>query len=144
MDLVLPELQGGVEWSGGGDVAEAEVARWLAGDGARALAVDISDAESVDRAFAAVAAEDEAIDALVLNAGVVAVAPFDDIPVELWQRTLTVNVVGAYLCLRAALPGLRNAPPPARVVFVSSSAAKLPGPYTAPYNASKAALVNLM
>jgi acetyl-CoA/propionyl-CoA carboxylase, biotin carboxylase, biotin carboxyl carrier protein len=36
VDIVIPQLDGGQEWSGGGGAAEeAEVARWLVDDGAQ-------------------------------------------------------------------------------------------------------------
>jgi meso-butanediol dehydrogenase/(S,S)-butanediol dehydrogenase/diacetyl reductase len=108
--------------------------------GERSVPMDVSDPESVRAGLARV----ERLDALVLSAGVNAIAPFEDIPLEKWRRALDVNILGTYLCLQAALPALRAAPPPAHVVVVTSSAAKLPGPFTTAYNATKAGQLNLM
>ena len=57
-----------------------------------------------------------------------------------WQAVFAVNVTGAFLVLRAALPALRAAPS-ASVVLVASDSAFVASPGMAPYCASKAALV---
>ena len=57
-----------------------------------------------------------------------------------WQDVFAVNVTGAFLVLRAALPALRVAPA-ASVVLVASDSAFVASPGMAPYCASKAALV---
>ena len=114
-----------------------------AGGSAGAVLLDVSDPQSVTEAFDEIAQHDSAIDALVNNAGVTAVHAFEEIPVEAWERAYRVNVVGMYLCIRAALPALRHAPPPARIVNVASGAGKIAGAYTAAYHASKAAVISL-
>ena len=57
-----------------------------------------------------------------------------------WQAVFAVNVTGAFLVLRAALPALRAAPS-ASVVLVASDSAFVASPGMAPYCSSKAALV---
>lgn len=57
-----------------------------------------------------------------------------------WQAVFAVNVTGAFLVLRAALPALREAPA-ASVVLVASDSAFVASAGMAPYCASKAALV---
>ena len=57
-----------------------------------------------------------------------------------WQAVFAVNVTGAFLVLRAALPALRAALA-ASVVLVASDSAFVASPGMAPYCASKAALV---
>ena len=122
------------------DAAEAVAAEL---PDARAIEIDVTDETSVRNAFAAVARETPTLDALVCSAGIISFERFEDFAVEQWERALRVNLIGAYLCLIAALPLLRSGPPPARVVNVASQAGKRPGPLTAPYNASKAALISL-
>ena len=121
-----------------------ETAAGLAADGAGAdaVAVDVWDPGSVEAAFGATTDSWPAIDVLVNSAGVIVVGRFEEATKEDWERVYSVNVVGAYLCIQAALPALRRAQP-GRVVNIASAAAKTAGPYTAPYNASKAALVSL-
>ncbi len=44
------------------------------------------------------------IDALVNSAGVAAIAPFADLPVEAWQDMIDTNLTGVFNCCKAALP----------------------------------------
>jgi NAD(P)-dependent dehydrogenase (short-subunit alcohol dehydrogenase family) len=60
---------------------------------------------------------------------------------EIWDRVLTVNLRGAMLTLRAALPVLSSG---ASIVLISSIASMRPGSRLPSYDASKAALGGLM
>lgn len=108
-----------------------------------AIPLDVADAGSVSSVFGRILREERSIEVLVNNAGILAVCRFEEATQELWERLYRTNVVGAYLCLQAALPALRAAQASARVINVSSGAGKMPGPFTAAYNASKAALISL-
>jgi NAD(P)-dependent dehydrogenase (short-subunit alcohol dehydrogenase family) len=125
-----------------GAEAVAEELRRLGGD-TMAVDLDVGAPESVDSTFDLVMRTDRSIDVLVNSAGVVPVCRFEEATQELWELTYRVNVVGSYLCLKAALEGLRLAEHPARVVNVASGAGKMPGPFTAAYSASKAAVISL-
>lgn len=59
-----------------------------------------------------------------------------------WEVELKVNVYGTYLMTKHAVPLMRAAGG-GRIVNIASNAAKVPGPYSAPYNASKAAVISL-
>ena len=83
------------------------------------------------------------IDVLVNSAGIIVNSRFEETAVTDWERTYRVNVIGTYVCMIAALPGLRAAPAPARIINIASAAGKVPGVYTSSYNASKAAVINL-
>jgi NAD(P)-dependent dehydrogenase (short-subunit alcohol dehydrogenase family) len=106
------------------------------------LVCDVGDESSVAAALGQVAAKADHLDGLVNCAGIIPVAPFERHSVSDWERSYRVNVIGSYLVLRAALPLLR-AGQGASVVNLASMAAKIPGPYTVAYNASKAAVVSL-
>ena len=83
------------------------------------------------------------LDILVNNAGAPQGADrneIEDVPVEAWDRTMGVNVRGAFLMSRAAVPAMRKARW-GRVISVSSKAAFRPGKRRATYAASKAAIV---
>src|SRR5712691_9188712 len=83
------------------------------------------------------------LDILVNNAGAPQGADRNDIadvPVEAWDRTMSVNARGAFLMSRAAVPAMRKAGW-GRIVSVSSRAAFRPGRQRATYAASKAAIV---
>ena len=58
---------------------------------------------------------------------------------EDWWHVLEVNVLGAYLCCRAVIPGMLERGR-GRIVLTGSGAAYLPGSRNTAYSASKAAL----
>ena len=85
------------------------------------------------------------LDALVNNAAVVAGLsrrPFDEIGEEEWDRVLAVNLKGAWLCAKAAVPLLRDAGG-GSIVNMASEVAFSGSPGLAHYVASKAAMIGL-
>src|SRR5262249_31523931 len=69
------------------------------------------------------------------------VEPFEETSLESWRRTLDVNLTGAFLCARRALPAMREAGF-GRVVAIGSSAGKTGGKrHAAAYGASKAGIM---
>lgn len=107
------------------------------------LEMDVTDADGVTSAFEHARGIQADLSVLVNSAGIVAVDRFEEFSPETWRTTYEVNVIGTYLAMVAALPALRASEEPARVINVASAAAKRPGPFTAPYNASKAAVISL-
>lgn len=106
------------------------------------LAADVTDEEQVSAAVAAGVAALGGLDAVVCCAGVsgpVGTA-VEDTALADWNRVLAVNVTGAFLVLKHALPTLRAARS-ASVVLLASDSAVVASPGMAPYCASKAALV---
>jgi NAD(P)-dependent dehydrogenase (short-subunit alcohol dehydrogenase family) len=71
------------------------------GHGAIAVACNVADAASVTTAVAAVKAAFGRIDILVNSAGVVALAPAEDIDLTAWQRTIDINLTGSFLVAQA-------------------------------------------
>lgn len=95
---------------------------------------------------AAVAAMFEAtgpVDVLVCNAGVAMSAPFARTSLAQVNEAFTVNAVGSFLCLRAALPGMKAAGW-GRAVVVSSISGVMGAPYIAAYTASKHAAIGFV
>jgi len=121
-----------------GDVAE----ELRAGSGVSVLAValDVTDATSVETACARTAAELGPVDVLVNNAGIAESAPFGKTTVESWERHLRVNVTGPYLMTRALLGGMLERGW-GRVINVASLAGLYGSPYVTAYTTSKHALV---
>ena len=78
---------------------------------------------------------------LVNCAAVMRMEPFTDVSEEAWNRILAVNLSGPFFLTQAALPHLIAAK--GNVVNVASSNGLMGTPYTGPYSASKAALINL-
>ncbi len=124
----------------------------LARDGAARLAaagrraapavVDVSDPAQVSALFDAVAREHERLDVLVNNAGVGAVAPSDSLALDVWSRTLAINLTGTFLCAQAAARLMR---PAGRgvIVNIGSVFAATGMPMRAAYAASKHGVVGL-
>ena len=113
--------------------------------GSRALAVagDVSDPADVERLFAGVESQMGACDVLVNCAGITAPERLVDTEPAAWDRVLAVNLRGAYLTTRRALPAM-IARRSGAIVNVSSISGVI-GPEKFPgyvsYCASKAALI---
>jgi NAD(P)-dependent dehydrogenase (short-subunit alcohol dehydrogenase family) len=78
--------------------------------GRRALAVEANVADPAACA-ALVAATDQALgrlDVLVNMASIYQSVPFGDLDLEAWERQLAVDLRGAFLCARAAVPVMRR------------------------------------
>ena len=107
------------------------------------VALDVSDEQSVERAFDEIERELGIVELLVLNAGIMVSQPFPEVTVDVWSRQLEVNLTGAFLCARRALPGMVGAGS-GSIVAVGSSAGKTGGGVAAAaYSASKAGLMTL-
>ena len=90
--------------------------------GGRAVALDVTDREAVERALA----EAGPVDLLVANAGVAARDPAAwEIEPDDWWQTFEVNVLGVHLCCRAVIPGMLERGS-GRIVITGSGAAYLP------------------
>src|SRR5690606_6068485 len=121
----------------------AEIA--AAGGEAMAVPTDVADAASVEAMAARVTREFGAAQILISNARWTALkpTPVQDITDSDWNRALSVNVTGAFHCVRALAPGMIEAGF-GRIVILSSATTRLPPsrPYVH-YIASKAALVGM-
>lgn len=66
------------------------------GDDVLAYACDVSDFESVKSVVSAIAAACGRIDILVNSAGIVALAPAEELDLEAWNKTIQVNLSGTF------------------------------------------------
>ena len=71
------------------------------GNGSRAFACDVSDPDSVTAVADAVIDAFGRVDVLVNSAGVVMLAPAEDLSVSAWDLTLDVNLKGTFLMCQA-------------------------------------------
>jgi NAD(P)-dependent dehydrogenase (short-subunit alcohol dehydrogenase family) len=124
-----------------------ETAAEINGDGEHALAIagDVSREEDVEALFQQVRERYGRLDMLVNCAGIVAVRPFVDMDVAIWDRVLDVNLRGTFLCCRAAFR-MMAAQKQGVIVNISSLSGvkgveKFPG--LSAYNASKAGIASL-
>jgi 3-oxoacyl-[acyl-carrier protein] reductase len=117
-----------------------------AGGKALAIETDVADSGSVRAMAERTLAEYGRIDVLVNNAAIlqsISRVPVDQISDQEWDKVIRVNVTGAFYCVRAVVPAMREAGW-GRIINLSSDTVLLPPPLTyAHYITSKAALVGL-
>lgn len=115
-----------------------------AGNGAAAVACDVTDAASCQRAMAEVVDELGGIDALVYTTGMGVLAPLADVSADQWAQLFATNVTGASLATAAAAPHL--AASGGSAVYLSSLSASYtsPWPLLGAYAVTKAALDKLV
>lgn len=120
------------------------VAEELRSRGATALAVptDISREAQVVALFEKAMLQYGQVDILVNNAGIYEEAEFEETSLDLWQKTIDINLTGAFLCTREALKIMKRQNS-GRIVNIGSIAAQMPRPRGVAYNCSKMGVVAL-
>jgi NAD(P)-dependent dehydrogenase (short-subunit alcohol dehydrogenase family) len=104
--------------------------------GGRAIQMDVSDRESVERGVA----EAGDVELLVANAGIGGHEGATwEVDPEDWWRVLEINILGVHLTCRAVIPGMLERGS-GRIVITGSGAAYLPGGGNTSYASSKAAV----
>lgn len=103
------------------------------------LALDVTDAGSIERAVAALLARAGRIDILINNAGLGVIGPLAEVPLDAVRRLFETNVTGLLALAQAVFPHLA-AQRSGRIVNIGSVVAQLPTPFSGPYCASKAAV----
>ena len=111
-------------------------------DGLLGVRCDVTSAQDVDRAFAAVEAGQGAVEVVVSNAGLTDDQLLLRMSEESFTRVVDANLTGAYRVAKRASRGMLKARW-GRLVFVSSVVALSGGAGQANYAASKAGLVGL-
>ncbi|MGH2863512.1 MAG: SDR family NAD(P)-dependent oxidoreductase [Solirubrobacteraceae bacterium] len=123
------------------DLVRAEQTAKDAGELVGGAQVDVSNEESV-RELVAVAAHAGPIGALVNVAGVGSITNAPDTPLEVWERVMSVNATGTFLCCKHVIPHLRTRGSGA-IVNIASIAGLVGMRDRAAYCASKGAVVAL-
>ena len=117
----------------------AEKAEALAAElGGIAVYGDVADPASVEAMFAA-AGE---VELLVCNAGIAHYGLLTDITYEEWRKLMGINLDGAFLCCRAAIPGMVRRRS-GGIILISSMWGQVGASCEAAYSASKSALCGL-
>jgi NAD(P)-dependent dehydrogenase (short-subunit alcohol dehydrogenase family) len=120
--------------------------RAQAGDTDRALAIvcDVREETSVDEAFSETVKAFGRLDVLFNNAGIAAPGPIEDLSLEAWNAVIGINLTGAFLCTRAAIRIMKSQTPRGgRIINNGSISSYSPRPNSAPYTASKHAILGL-
>lgn len=109
---------------------------------ARAIAADVADPQGVAVAFQEILSGFSGrLDILVNNAGIAEFADLEEATPEAFARIMAVNVTGAFLCAKAALPALKR--DGGSIVNMASIAGLIGIPRMPAYCASKAAVIGL-
>ena len=122
---------------------EAALATLAECPGALLSRFDVSDAAAVDAAVKDIVERAGRLDILVNNAGIAIDGLLMRVRDDDWQRTLAVNLSGAFHCCRAAARHLLRAKERGRIVNVSSVVGEIGNTGQASYVAAKAGLLGL-
>jgi NAD(P)-dependent dehydrogenase (short-subunit alcohol dehydrogenase family) len=115
-----------------------------AGGSATIAPMDLTESESIGRLAAAVAGRWQALDMLVMNAGMLgSLTPVPQIDGKEFNKVLTLNLLANQVLLAAFDPMLRRSEA-GRVVALTSSVGARPRAFWGAYGASKAALETLL
>ena len=109
-------------------------------EGALGLAIDVTDAASVDAAVAAHVRHFGGLDVMVANAGIAVTAPLVETTAEQWQLTMDVNVKGVLHCYQSAARQMISQGRGGRLIGAASVAAHRGGKWQSAYSASKFAV----
>lgn len=110
---------------------------------AYAVRADVSDPDEVADMIARIRKHFGAVDVLVNNAGIARAIPLDAVRLATWDTTMAVNLRAPFIVSQAVIPEMR-AKKWGRLLFVSSTAARVGGIVGPHYAASKAGLEGLM
>jgi 3-oxoacyl-[acyl-carrier protein] reductase len=133
-----------VNYASRADAAREAAAEVEAAGGKAAIAgFDVADGAAVTEAIKAIGKDHGGLDILVNNAGVAInglVMRFSD---DNWQRTMAVNLGGAFHCIRAASSLLLRAKAAGRIINLTSVVGEMGNGGQTAYAASKAGLIGL-
>ncbi|MCG7394307.1 SDR family oxidoreductase [Microvirga sp. ACRRW] len=106
---------------------------------------DVTDPASVKELFSKVVETFGRLDLLVNNAGIGAPpVPLEDLTLEQWQSVVDTNLTGAFLCTQEAFRIMKAQDPRGgRIINNGSVSAYAPRPFSAPYTATKHAVLGL-
>lgn len=105
---------------------------------------DVTDEDAIAGLFAEIVTTWGGVDAVCANAGIAGpTAAVEDVALADWRRCVSVNLEGAFLTAKHAVPGMKAAG--AGSIILTSSTAGIYGyPNRAPYAAAKWAIIGLM
>jgi 3-oxoacyl-[acyl-carrier protein] reductase len=130
------------------DIQEAEAKKVAAdirqsGGDAIAVSVDVTSPEKTQAMAETALKQYGRIDALVNNAGLYSALkkkPFMEIDPEEWDRVMSVNVKGLFLCVKAVYPAMKQRGK-GKIINISSGTALGGSPFFLHYVSSKAGVI---
>jgi len=103
---------------------------------------DVSDEQQVRAMVGTALAEFGRVDILVNDAGIVDQKPFTELEVSDWDRVISVNLRGVFLCTSFVLPGMLERGS-GKVINIASQLGQIGGVEMVHYSASKAGVIGL-
>ncbi|MEM6462532.1 MAG: SDR family NAD(P)-dependent oxidoreductase [Pseudomonadota bacterium] len=107
-----------------------------------AFQCDVTDPDSVKRLFSEAGHANGGVDIVVANAGAAESVPFHKEALMAWQKTIDVNLTGAFLTMQSGLASMAGRGW-GRIITIASVAGLKGYPYIAAYCAAKHGLVGL-
>ena len=107
--------------------------------------MDVTEKDSVDEFVKSVKEKFGSVDILVNNSGATWGAPFEEMPLEKWERVIKVNLTGTFLTCQSVIPIMRNKKW-GRIVNIASVAGLRGSPqfmHASGYSASKGGIIAL-
>ena len=110
-----------------------------------AIPTDISNANQVQILFNRLHSSFNRLDLLFNNAGIgTPNVATEDLTLADWQKTVDVNLTGAFLCAQAAIQIMKQqSPQGGRIINNGSVSAQVPRPHSVAYTATKHAITGL-
>jgi 3-dehydrosphinganine reductase len=124
------------------ELAKAEILSAFPGCRIFTFAADVSDRIQATEAVMAAIAQQGAPDILITSAGIAHPGYFQELPLEIFERTMAINYLGTLYCVKAALPGMESRRK-GSIVLISSGAGLIGVYGYTPYSPSKFALRGL-
>jgi len=122
------------------EITEREIV--AAGSGCIAMMADVTRRGDIDKLVQAILARWGRIDVLVNNAGILHLAPLENITEERWDETLGVHLKGTFNCTQAVIPIMKQRKK-GKIINIAAPSA-LRGSYgVADYAAAKGGIVAL-
>jgi NAD(P)-dependent dehydrogenase (short-subunit alcohol dehydrogenase family) len=112
------------------------------GNGATFIQCDVSRSENVATAFAQITKDIGSIEILINNAGIQRYGTAADTTEPVWDEVMAVNVKGAFLCAKHAIPSMLNRGKGV-IINIASVQALHSQPNVAAYTTAKSALLGL-
>jgi len=113
------------------------------GENARAFACNVTDAASIDAAIAGVEQAFGGIDILVNSAGIVDLAPAEELSASAWQRTIDINLTGSFVMAQTVGRAMIKAGKGGRIINLASQAGSVAIDGHVAYCASKFAIIGV-
>jgi L-rhamnose 1-dehydrogenase len=130
----------------GDDAAAEQTVAAIKALGCRGIALkgDVADPETAKAFITEATAALGPVDVFVSNAGICPFHSFLDMPVEIFERTMRVNLHGAYYMVQAAANQMADRGEGGAIIAISSVSALVGGEFQTHYTPTKAGVHSLM